>query len=232
MDMPNRNQIADAMPQDVPGKAALVIGGLMALVGLTRKTAGGMVVAIAGGMLVAKTLREVQDKRGHGVNAPPANSEIMVEKAVVLSGSPEDVYAFWRKLENLPRFMSHLKEVTELDDTRSHWVARAPLGMEVAWDAEITEDEPGDRIVWRSVDKSTVENHGTVEFSESHDGGTEVRVTMFYAPPAGKLGATVARMLGEEPETQIEEDLQRLKQIFQSSELGEVPSKGGSAQVM
>jgi uncharacterized membrane protein len=81
--------------------------------------------------------------------------------------SPEEVYRFWRNFENLPRFMSHLESVHVTDEKRSHWVARAPMGTSVEWDAEIIEDRPNYEISWRSLEGADVDNRGTVRFDRA-----------------------------------------------------------------
>src|SRR5690606_10127077 len=133
---------------------------------------------------------------------------------------PETLYAVWRDFSGLPRFMRHLESVTVLDDRRSHWVARAPAGRTVEWDAEISADEPGRRIAWHSVDGSEVAHAGSVRFEPAPAGrGTEVHVSLEYAPPGGELGARLARFLKEEPEHQIRDDLRHFKQWMETGEL-------------
>ena len=143
-----------------------------------------------------------------------------VHGSVTIKAEPRAVYDHWRRLENLPRFMKHLERVDEVDGTRSHWVARAPLGTEVEWDAEITDDVPGERIAWSSTQDSQIWNAGEVTFQRAPgDRGTEVHVRLEYAPPGGPVGAAVARLLGEEPKSQIKGDLRRLKQVIETGEV-------------
>jgi uncharacterized membrane protein len=116
--------------------------------------------------------------------------------------------------------MKHLESVTMLDDKRSHWVAKAPAGTKVEWDAVIHNEIPNQLIAWRSVEGSDVSHAGSVEFKPAPGGqGSEVKVVINYAPPVGKIGALIAKMFGEEPSQQIEEDLQRFKQLMESGEL-------------
>ncbi|MDT5175541.1 MAG: hypothetical protein QOG37_2792 [Mycobacterium sp.] len=146
--------------------------------------------------------------------------------AVTVQRSPEDVYGFWRDLENLPEFMYHLKSVTAADAGRSHWVANAPVGQPVQWDAEIIQDEPGKRIAWQSVPGTGISNSGCVDFTSDNSGnGTEVRVTMAYQLPGGVLGKAAATLLGESPDQQVNDDLRRFKQII---ETGQVLRSDGS----
>jgi uncharacterized membrane protein len=135
------------------------------------------------------------------------------------------LFRFWRNLENLPQIMRHLVSVTPIDAERSHWVARAPLDQTVEWDAVITSERENQWIVWRSVDGADVENAGSVRFEPAPGGrGTVVRVDLEYYPPAGVIGAAVAKLFGEEPAQQIHEDLRRFKQRL---EAGEVPTTEG-----
>jgi uncharacterized membrane protein len=141
---------------------------------------------------------------------------VIVHSEVMVNRPASDLYAFWRRLDTLPSVMRHLQSVTAVDDRRSHWVAAAPLGTTVEWEAEIINDLPNRVIGWQSLEGSTVVTAGSVHFDEQPDGrGTTVRVRLQYDPPAGKLGAWVARLLGEEPSVQIDEDLRRFKQMME-----------------
>ena len=130
----------------------------------------------------------------------------------------EKVYDFWRSFSNLPRFMTHLDRVEIINDTRSHWVAKGPAGTTVEWDAEMINDRRPDLIAWRSLAGADVASAGSVRFTDARDGGTEITVRMQYEPPAGKLGAWVSALLGEDPARQIRDDLRRLKQLFDRME--------------
>jgi uncharacterized membrane protein len=113
--------------------------------------------------------------------------------------------------------MDHLESVTILDENRSHWVAKGPAGTKVEWDATIHNEIENELIAWRSLPGADVDNAGSVHFTLSGN-GTEVRVVLSYDPPAGKVGAAVAKLLGEEPSQQVEEDLRRFKQVIEASE--------------
>jgi uncharacterized membrane protein len=144
----------------------------------------------------------------------------------IVNRSPDEVYRFWRNFENLPRFMKHLQTVNDLGDGRSRWKATGPAGTEVEWDATIIADVPGEVITWRSLENSDVDNAGAVRFEEAPGNrGTIVKVNIQYNPPAGVVGATVAKLFGEEPEQQLDDDLRRFKQVL---EVGEVVVSDGT----
>jgi uncharacterized membrane protein len=148
--------------------------------------------------------------------------------ATTVNKEPADVYARWRAFDRFPEFMYHLESVEDTGPGRSHWVAKAPAGTTVEWDAEITEDVPGERIAWRSVEGSTVDNAGVVRFTPAPGGqGTEVHVELQYDPPGGALGGFVAKLFGEEPNQQLADDLRRFKSLL---ETGEVARSDGSPE--
>lgn len=145
---------------------------------------------------------------------------IHAKGSCIVNRTPEEVYDFWRNFQNLPRFMKHLESVVDLGDGRSHWTAKGPAGMTVEWDATIVADVPGEVITWRSLDNSDVDNAGAVRFERAAGGrGTIVKVNLEYNPLAGVIGAAIAKLFGEEPEQQLDEDLRRFKQVM---EVGEV----------
>ena len=145
---------------------------------------------------------------------------IRTKKSITIQKPVEEVYAFWRNFDNLPRFMRHLESVTVLDSRHSHWVAKAPAGASVEWDAEVTEDRPNELISWRSLEGAEVYNAGTVRFqSAPGNRGTELRVELEYDPPFGKLGAKVASLFREEPGQQVMDDIRHLKQVLETGEI-------------
>jgi uncharacterized membrane protein len=138
----------------------------------------------------------------------------MVEQSIIVQRPAEELFQFWRQFDNLPRFMENLESVTILDERRSHWVAKGPVGTRVEWDAEIHNEVENELIAWRSLPGADVDQAGSVLFTPDIGGGTEVRVVMRYAAPAGKVGDAVAHILGAAPEQQIADDLRRLKQVM------------------
>lgn len=165
-----------------------------------------------GGILVADLVCAIQVSRDR--------RPVHVEKVIAVDRSREQLYSFWRKLENLPRFMRHLESVRQIGQNRSHWSAIGPADTRFEWDAEIVTDHPDELISWRSLPGADVENSGSVRFDRAPgDRGTFVRVTMEYLPPAGIFGASVAKLLGDDPETLVQRDLYRFKQIMETGEV-------------
>jgi uncharacterized membrane protein len=146
---------------------------------------------------------------------------VTVDESVTINRPISELYRFWRNLENLPRFMSHLTSVERVTDTLSRWRATGPAGTEVEWNAEIINEVPDQVIGWRSIEGSDVVSAGSVNFDEVV-GGTRVRVRLQYSPPGGRIGAAVAKLMGTDPATEIREDLRRFKQIVESQENSEL----------
>ena len=168
-------------------------------------------------LIAGKSLSRPDD--GLGTRQRPKR-RIRVRKAITVNRSPEEAYRLWRNFENLPRFMAHLDSVRMMDDRRSYWRVKAPLGATVEWVAEISDDRPNELIAWRSLEDADVANSGQVRFVPAPGGrGTEVQVELNYDPPGGIVGATFAKLFGEEPSEQVDGDLRRFKQVL---EVGEV----------
>ncbi|MGC5333817.1 SRPBCC family protein [Micromonospora sp. DT62] len=187
-----------------------------------RRRRVGLTTAAVAGIAAVDLIAAVRAGRARAAQRRVIDMEV----AVTVNRSPAEAYRFWRDLENLPRFMSHLESVRADDLRRSHWTAHGPAGRRVEWDAEIVDDQPNRSLAWRSLPGTRVPNAGRVRFVPAPgDRGTEVRVRLRYAPPAGALGRAVAKLFGEEPEQQVRDDLRRFKQVV---ETGEVVRSEGS----
>jgi uncharacterized membrane protein len=207
---------------------SLGLGTCLTVFGLTGRrvsplalTAGGFLLyrGLAGNCPMYQALGVGTDGTSGPEAVIPAREGVKVERAVTVNRPAGEVYRFWRNLSQLPRFMEHLKEVRETGAGKSHWVARGPLGVAVEWDAELIEDRP-EVISWRSLPGSDVDTAGSVHFTAAPAGrGTEVRVALKYDPPAGKVGAAVARLFGESPEKQIEADLAKFKSLLDAGDV-------------
>ncbi|HEX4948410.1 MAG TPA: SRPBCC family protein, partial [Blastocatellia bacterium] len=174
--------------------------------------------AAVAGVTALDVLCSQQLSRRANTHTPGA--AMRLTQSILINRSPEELYRFWRDFQNLPRFMKHLESVQVMDNNRSHWVAKGPVGTNIEWDAEIIEDRPNEVIAWRSVEGAMVESTGSVRFERAPGGrGTIVRVRMQYNPPGGVVGATVAKLLGKDPESQIKDDLRRFKQVMETGEV-------------
>src|SRR5690349_7685374 len=90
--------------------------------------AGATLIAV--GLTVANRRGRRQDTR----TALAGSHGLRVIDAIRLEQPIDQVFSYWRRLENLPTFMSHLVSVVETSPTQSHWVAQGPAGLTAEWD--------------------------------------------------------------------------------------------------
>jgi uncharacterized membrane protein len=209
--------------------ASAIGGGVLAVLGLERRSQGGVPLALIGGELIRRGvtghsfLYEALGFRtaplGQGASTSvPYELGIRVDESVTVAKPRAEVFSFWRNLENLPRFFRHLESV-RVEGNLSYWEAKAPTGKRMRWSATVHNETPLERIAWRSLPGSDVENAGSVLFRDRPDGrGTEVRIELQYNPPGGAVAAVLASLFGAEPSQQIREDLWRFKQLAEDSE--------------
>lgn len=218
---------------------SVIVGAALTAYGLKRRSLGGAALSIIGGSLVWRGatghcfiydslgVTSVHDNDDGRQVSVPYGRGVRVEKSVIINAPREQLFAFWRNFENLPRFMHNLEAVEVHGEKRSRWVAKGPAGTTVDWEAEIINEIPNELIGWRSIEGSEVDNAGSVHFKPATGGrGTELKVVLRYDPPAGKLGANVSKILGEDPAANVEEDLRRLKMLI---EAGEIATTKGQA---
>ncbi|MDQ2948949.1 MAG: DUF2892 domain-containing protein [Acidobacteriota bacterium] len=209
--------------------ASIIGGGTLIGFGIQKKSWAGWGMAALGGALVyrgalghcdvyqALGINTARGRKGRNVSVP-YELGVRVDKTITIAKPPEEVYQFWRNLENLPRFMQHLESVKEIDNKHSHWVAKAPAGYSVEWKAEIINEVENKLIGWRSLPGADVDNAGSVTFHPTGERATEVKIALQYNPPGGTVGSWFAWLFGEEPSQQIDQDLRRLKQLLETGE--------------
>jgi uncharacterized membrane protein len=213
-----------------------VAGALLTAYGLSSSHRGSLLVAGLGGALLHRGMTGrcycyralgINTAEPHPATVIPAQHGVRIEHSINIQQPPAELYGFWRELENLPKVMKHLKSVDVVDRDRSHWVADGPLGKTVEWDAEIFNDVENELIAWRSLPGGDLTTVGSVRFTPlGNDRGTKVTVNMKYDPPAGKVGAWAASMLGASPDSEVQEDLRRFKQMMES---GDSPTTEGQS---
>ncbi len=213
-----------------------LIGGTIltvfgAVVGIARRNPAGILVSLLGGGLIYQgttgysplyrllgTNRAVRTNT-QSVSVPQGQGE-HVSAVVVINRPVDELYSIWRNFQNLPQIMSHLEKVEVQDNQHSRWTVKSPVGTNVSWDAEIINDVENEVIGWRSLANAQVGNAGSVRFREApyRKGSTEVRVTLEYVAPVQKLGVAVAKWLGQNPEQQLQDDLERFKMYLENDE--------------
>jgi len=215
--------------------ASLIGGGSLFAFGIAQRDWKGFALAAVGGGLMLRGATGHCDlyerlgmntaDRGWGAGTGrhasiPYELGIRVDHSVQINKPAAELFRFWRNFENLPTFMRHLNSVKMLDDRRSHWVAEGPAGTSVDWHAEVINEIENELIGWRSLEGSEVDNAGSVRFTSLPDGrGTRVSVSLQFNPPAGSLGAAVAKLLGADPKKQIQTDMRRFKELMETGRI-------------
>jgi uncharacterized membrane protein len=215
------------------------IGGLFVASGIKKRGVGGLALAFVGAELMRRgatghcMLYEAigfssdgssdgaglhrRDVTGAAATVN-ARKSIKVERVITIAKPAREIYDFWRNFSNLPRVLDHLESVEDLGGGRSHWIAKGPAGTRVEWDSEIVNDISGELIAWKTVGEPDVSHAGSVHFKPVGN-MTEVKFVMDYEPPAGRLAAVAAKVIGESPDQKIRSDLKRLKMLFEAGEV-------------
>jgi uncharacterized membrane protein len=201
-------------------------GALVLLCALDRRPLGALMGFVVGGGLVYRGFTghcQLYDKLGISTAPDPemrgvaAQHGERLERQLVIQAPPEKVYKFWRELSNLPSVLTHVSSVVQLDERHSRWQAETPLGTTLEWQAEIINDEPNRLIAWQSLPGGSLSTAGSVKFEPQGSNQTRLSLNMKYDPPAGKVGVWVAKALGVDLLTELNDDLRALKQRMENS---------------
>ena len=190
-----------------------VAGGILTLAGTRRRDVLGATLSIAGLALLARSATNTEVRRLLGGGG---RRGVDVQKAININAPIEDVFAFFTHYENFPRFMSHVREVRDTGENRSHWVVDGPAGVAAEWDAVVTVLEPNEVLAWKSVPGSAIKSAGIIRFAQNEDGTTRVDLKMTYNPPAGAIGHVASKLLRADPKKQLDDDLARAKTFLET----------------
>ena len=198
-----------------PAKRLLagVFGGTVTGFGIRRGGLLGSLLTALGLASLVRALSGIRSKRLVGLDS--GHRAVDIQKTLEVDAPVDEVFRFWDNFENFPRFMSHLAEVEDLGEGRSHWVISGPAGTSVSWDARVTRRRENEELAWASGEGTPVQNAGTVHFAPAEDGGTQIDIQMSYNPPAGAAGHSVAQLLGYDPKSLMDDDLLRFKTLIE-----------------
>jgi uncharacterized membrane protein len=210
-----------------------VLGATLGAAAISRGGATRWALLLVGGALLHRAFtghcrlyeRLELDKR-HGRSGVPGNRGTRIEASVEIERPAATLYAFWRKLEQMPKILRHVRSVEPIGGTRSHWRVAGPAGQTFEWDAEIINEKEGRLLAWQSLPGSTVSHAGSVWFEPSGSGATRVKVALEFDPPGGTIGTAIGEWFGMSPRQELEDDLQRFKQFAESALLSGSTGKG------
>ncbi len=197
--------------------AASVAGGGMSLYGLLRGGITGTLVGVPGALLFVRGVTDLPLRELTGLGA--GRHAVYHQKEIDVNAPVAEVYDFWRRVENFPRIFSHVREVRETGPGRTHWVVSGPAGTTFEFDAVTTELIPDELIAWESTPESELQNKGVVRFKEAGHGqprrsGTRINIRMWYTPPAGAIGDTLAGFLDSSLKNELDQAMVRLKSLL------------------
>jgi uncharacterized membrane protein len=194
--------------------AALIGGGTLGYYGiLGRRTPMGAILAIAGLALATRAVINTPINRSSRETA--LGGVIDLHKTIYIQAPPETIFDIWADYGNFPNFMSHVLEVRDLGQQRTHWVIKGPADMPIEWDAVMTESTRPTTLAWKSEPGAAIENTGLIRFEPSGT-GTRVTIRLSYHPPAGTAGQGIAVLLGADPKRELDDDLMRMKHFIES----------------
>lgn len=205
---------------DVERVVSGLAGGALVVWGLRRRSLAGLIVAAAGGEMIRRGIS------GHcavyewlGRNAAQSGP-IEIESAVTIDRPATELHRAWCNPDTLSRVMGDFADVHSVGEKRWHWNAHGPADKGLEWESEITEENEGRLLRWRSVGDAAIPNDGEVRFHEAPQGlGTEVRLSMRFDPPGGALGRAAVKMLGPTPQRFASRALHRFRNIVESAGL-------------
>ncbi|SFD98362.1 YgaP-like transmembrane domain [Flavobacterium phragmitis] len=201
-------------------RVLMVTSGAYLLYSALSKEKKSISKAGAGGAMLLRGISgycPVYDAAGHLMNDKASNVNIRLN--VVINKPVGEVYDFWRNLENLPKFMSHLSGIKTIDENTSEWTAKGPGGIgSISWIAKIAKDRKDKLLSWFSVDGSTIRNAGKVIFKAHGHTATELDITISYHAPLGIAGESAAKLLNPYFEKLVEADILSLKKHLESNE--------------
>jgi uncharacterized membrane protein len=238
-----RNDMSVAAHKNVGDGERLISiagGAALAMYGLQRRDLQGGLLAIVGAELIrrgatghclvydALSLSTASDATAHGLHrdlpASPAatvraSRAVKIEHSVTVNRPAAELYAIWRDPANLPRIIEFVEHVEMLDDRTARWRVRGPAGIAIEWNAEIFNEIPNELVAWKSVGDADVPNAGSLHFRPPRgERGTEVRLVLEYEPPAGHVGAWLAKLVEANPDAQVQKALRRFKQLAEAGE--------------
>src|SRR5690606_35836242 len=202
------------------------IGGLAGaaatLWGLSRRRPGRTLATGAGLVLLGRSLTNLELRRLFGIGEE--GLDVSVQKSIRIQAPVETVYRLWSDFEQMPMFMTHVARVRHRNDRgdardRWRWTIRGPGGIDLSFDAQVTEREENRRLAWRTDDGGMVRHTGQVTFHDNGDGSTTIDVKLIYKPIAGAVGHAVARLLGMDPKRRMDDDLLRMKTYLETGKL-------------
>ncbi|EMA31439.1 YgaP-like transmembrane domain [Halobiforma nitratireducens] len=216
--------------------ASTVVGSVLVVRGLRRRSLSGAATALFGGALAYRGLTgRSRLYRLLGVNATAEESldegppdRLGLERTIIVGEPADELATYWRDPEHVDRIAGRFADVSGGHGTedRHRWRVDAPLGRTLEWEATLVEDDPGERLRWRSLEGAPIDYECAISFRPAPgDRGTAVELELQYDPPGGPLGDAVLSRFGTPMDLIAGESLRRFKSL---AETGEIPTVEGN----
>lgn len=191
--------------------AAAAAGGGLLWNGLSRRGFWGALTATAGSALLLRSaLRPAR------AGASERDRTIAVRKTLHIQVPVPQVFDALCDCESFPSLMRNIQTVERRPDGSTHWRMTGPLGLPIEWQAVTTQLDQDRMLAWRTVEESPLQHFGLARF-EPEEGGTRLRVDLWYRPPAGRVGHALAQLFGADPKSELDADLLRLKTYLETA---------------
>ena len=134
----------------------------------------------------------------------------VIEESVHVEVPVRTAYNQWTQFEEFPHFMDGVDSIEQVDDTRLHWVTSIG-GQRREFDAQITEQNPDERVAWRTLEGPR--QAGAVTFHRLGENETKVMLQMDFKPEGAveKAGDVTGAV-----KSRIKGDLKRFKEFIES----------------
>ncbi len=133
-----------------------------------------------------------------------------VVKSVDVEAPIAAVYNQWTQFESFPRFMSGVEQITQTDETHTHWVTSIG-GVTREFDTVVTEQHPEERVAWKSTDGTT--HAGVITFHRLGETSTKVTAQIDWQPEG--VVEKAGSVLGFD-DRQVQSDLDHFKEFIES----------------
>ena len=189
------------------GIAAL--GGAFTLYGFARRGGPATLARAVGAGLLARRAARRGDDSGR-----ERRRVVDIQKSIHIDAPVADVFGLWDRYASFPRFLPGVRDVADLGGGRARWVVTGPGGRAIEWETVLTRRIPGRLLAWRSEPGSMLDHAGAIRFTPER-GGTKADLRICYQPPVGRADEAVTVLLGADPRSRLNDDLERLKGVLE-----------------
>jgi uncharacterized membrane protein len=127
----------------------------------------------------------LSDDPTEATNAAPAEQPAInaAQQFVIVKAPVDRVYGQWSCIEDLPKFITSLRDVRRIDDTHFCYVWH-PNGEDKQGIFQIVLQIPGRRIAWRTISNGFVSGVVSFEPRSHHETEVTLKIRSIFDPPS------------------------------------------------